>query len=152
MITPTVRRYLDDHHISYKTINHVPAYTAQETAQLSHISGKEIAKCVIVKIDGKLAMIVEPASIRLDLSWIKAWLKANQVELANEQEFQECFPDCELGAMPPFGNLYGMDVIVDDMLTEDRTIAFNGGTHTDLVEMAYKDYENLVKPRLMRGH
>lgn len=152
MIIPKVRQYLDDHHVKYKSINHIPAYTAQETAQMAHISGKEIAKCVIVKIDGKLAMIVEPASIRLDLAWLKEWLGAEKLELANEHEFKDCFPDCEIGAMPPFGNMYGMDVIVDNMLADDKTIAFNGGTHTDLVEMEYDDFAKLVKPRLMRGH
>src|SRR5262249_46195206 len=138
MIIPSIKQYLDSHHVKYKSINHVPAYTAQETAQMAHISGKEIAKCVIVKIDGKLAMIVEPASIRLDLAWIKEWLGAKKVELASEHEFKGCFPDCEVGAMPPFGNMYGMDVIVDNMLAEDKVIAFNGGNHTDLVEMEYK--------------
>lgn len=150
MINPRLKSYLDEHHVQYRTLKHMPAYTAQETAQMAHIPGKEVAKCVMVKVDGKLAMVVEPANIKLDLAWLQHWLGAKQVELASEYEFKDCFPDCEVGAMPPFGNLYGLDVIVENTLADDKTIAFNAGSHTELVEMEYKDFARLVHPKMMR--
>ncbi len=152
MLTPKLKQYLDESQVYYRAINHSVAFTAQETAEMAHIPGKDLAKTVIVKIDGKLAMIVEPCNLKLNLQLMEKLLKAKKVELASETEFQELFPECEIGAMPPMGNLYNMDVYVDEKLSEDDKIAFNGGTHTDLVEMAYKDFEKLVRPKMLLMH
>jgi Ala-tRNA(Pro) deacylase len=148
MLAKNLKKYLDDHRIRYKTLTHPISYTAQEIAASAHIPGKDLAKTVIVKIDGKLAMIVEPAHIKLNLRAFKDFSKAKNVELAREFEFKDKFPECELGAMPPFGELYGMDVFVDKKLAADRDIAFNAGNHKDLIEMAWQDFNNLVHPRL----
>ena len=139
--------YLESNRIKYRTIMHMPSYTAQEIAASAHISGKNVAKTIVVKIDGKMAMVVLPASNKIDLGLLKTKVGANTVELAGEQEFERRFPDCDPGAMPPFGNLYGMDVVVEDKLTEDDEIAFNAGSHTELIKMAYKDFDKLVNPR-----
>jgi Ala-tRNA(Pro) deacylase len=152
MLTPKLKQFLDDSHVKYRTIDHTVAFTAQETAQMAHIPGRELAKTVIVKIDGKMAMVIEPANLKLNLQWMEKLLGAKKVELASEREFREWFPECEIGAMPPMGNLFNMDVFVDDKLSEDKTIAFNAGTHTDLVEMAYKDFEKLVRPKMLHMH
>jgi Ala-tRNA(Pro) deacylase len=142
--------YLDNNNIQYKKIVHTPYYTAQEIAASAHISGKEVAKTVLVKIDGEITMVVLPASDIIDLGLLKKVVGADKVELAGEQEFERWFPDCDTGAMPPFGNLYGMDVFVEDKLTEDEEIAFNAGSHTELIKLAYKDFEKLVRPK--RAH
>ncbi len=144
-----LKDFLDSNGIKYVTIGHSRAYTAQEVAASSHIPGKELAKTVMVKIDGEMAMVVLPASRSVDFSLLKQTLEAKNVELATEQEFQGMFPECEVGAMPPFGNLYGMKVYVSKSLTEDEQIAFNAGSHTELIKLAYKDFENLVKPEVV---
>lgn len=152
MISQQIKKFLDQHHIKYRTINHTPAYTAQEIAAVTHIPGKELAKTVIIKIDGKLTMLVEPAYVKINLKELQSLLGAKKIELANEYEFEGKFPECETGAMPPLGNLYNMDVIVEDTLTHDRRILFNGGTHSDLVEMSYDDFARLVKPKIIHLH
>ncbi|MCP4332167.1 MAG: YbaK/EbsC family protein [Gammaproteobacteria bacterium] len=144
-----LKEFLDGHSIKYVTISHSPAYTAQMIAELAHIPGKELAKTVICKIDDKFAMAVLPASFRVDLDYLQAATGAGQIELASEAEFKNLFPDCEVGAMPPFGNLYDMDVYVAEQLAEDEEIAFNAGSHTELVRMSYKDFENLVTPEVI---
>jgi Ala-tRNA(Pro) deacylase len=141
-----LREFLDRNQVKYLVISHSVAYTAQGIAALTHIKGKELAKTVMVMVDGKLAMAVVPASFRVDLHRLKKYLKADTVELASEQEFRDRFPDCETGSMPPFGNLYGMDVFADDTLAEDHEIAFNAGTHRELVRMSYDDFVRLAKP------
>ena len=145
-----LRDFLDNNNIEYVTISHSPAYTAQRIAELTHTPGKEMAKTVIVKLDDKFAMAVLPASHRVDMDYLKRGVDASQVEVASEQEFKDLFPDCEVGAMPPFGNLYDMDVYVAERLTDDEEIAFNAGSHTELVRMAYTDFENLVSPKVIR--
>ncbi len=145
-----LREFLDSHNVEYITISHSPAYTAQRIAELTHIPGKELAKTVIVKLNGKFAMAVLPASHRVDLDYLKRGVKAHDVKVASEAEFKDLFPDCEVGAMPPFGNLYDMDVYVAEKLTEDEEIAFNAGSHTELVKLAYKDFEDLVSPQVIR--
>lgn len=141
-----LREFLDRNRIQYLVISHSVAYTAQGIAALTHTPGKELAKTVMVMLDGRLAMAVVPASLRVDLNRLKKYLGADGVELASEFEFRGRFPDCETGSMPPFGNLYGMDVFVDQTLTEDREIAFNAGSHRELVRMRFADFRNLVKP------
>ena len=141
-----LREFLDSNHVKYVTIGHSVAYTAQEIAASAHIRGKELAKAVMVLIDGELAMAVLPASFQLDLDRLKEVANAAAVRLATENEFKDKFPGCETGAMPPFGNLYGMKVFVDDTLAEDEEIAFNAGTHSELIRLAYADYQRLVAP------
>jgi Ala-tRNA(Pro) deacylase len=142
------KELLDDNGIKYVTFQHSPAYTAQEIAQSAHISGKNLAKIVMLKVDDRMAMAVVPASHQVNLESLKDAANAHKVELASEQEFKGMFPECEAGAMPPFGNLYGMKVFVSVALAEDEAIAFNAGTHTELVGLAYRDFERLVKPRV----
>jgi len=114
-----------------------------------HISGKEIAKTVIIKIEGRMTMFVLPASYKIDFEHLKEAIGAERAELATEQEFKDMFPDCELGAMPPFGNLYCMDVYVARVLKEDDEIAFNAGNHRELIKMKFSDFEKLVQPKML---
>ncbi len=141
-----LKDFLDKEHVKYVTIAHSPAYTAQEIAELTHTPGKELAKTVIVKIEGELAMVVLPASEKVRLGHLRQTLGTENIELANEDEFEGAFPDCETGAMPPFGNLYGMSVFVDQTLREDEEIAFNAGSHDELIRLSYAEYERLVHP------
>ena len=145
-----LREFLDSHKIKYVTISHSPAITAQEIAASAHIPGKELAKTVMVKIDGKMAMAVVPASYKVDFGLLQEVAEAEKVELADEREFKDMFPECEVGAMPPFGNLYDMDVYSSETLTEDEEIAFNAGSHTELIRLAYKDFEQLVQPKVAK--
>ncbi len=145
-----LKAFLDEHNIKYVTINHSSAYTAQEIAAKAHISGKNLAKTVIIKIEGKMAMAVLPASYKVDFHFLKQLFGTQQVTLATEAEFKYFFPDCEVGAMPPFGNLYDMEVFVADTLAEDNQIAFNNGNHTELLKIDYIDFERLVQPRVLR--
>jgi Ala-tRNA(Pro) deacylase len=119
-------------------------------AQSAHIRAKDLAKTVMVKVAGKLAMAVLPASDSVDLDLLKQSTGAKEVRLATEWEFKDRFPDCEIGAMPPFGNLYEMEVFVSPRLAEDEMIAFNAGSHTELVQLAYKDFAELVSPVLIK--
>src|SRR3989304_7227087 len=144
-----LKEFLDSHIIKFVTISHSRAFTAQETAASAHVPVKELAKTVMVKIDGKMAMAVLPASAKVDFDLLKKATASATIEIANEKEFKDLFPDCEIGAMPPFGNLYGMDVFVAESLTEDKEIAFNAGSHRELVKLAYKDFEQLVKPKVI---
>ncbi len=146
----TLKRFLDDHKIKYVTIKHSPAFTAKEIAASAHVAGKDLAKTVMIRVDGKMAMAVLPSTLKLDFGVVREALSANDVELATELDFKSLFPDCDVGAMPPFGNLYDMEVFVDEALTEDEEIAFNAGTHTELVKLSYRDFERLVKPTVVR--
>jgi Ala-tRNA(Pro) deacylase len=145
-----LRDFLDSYSIQYVQVSHSLAYTAQGVAALAHIPGKELAKTVIVDVDGILAMAVVPASRQVDLDRLRNAAAARSVEIALEAAFRHCFPDCETGAMPPFGNLYGMTVYADEELARDREIAFNAGTHRDLVRMSWADYETLVRPKIIK--
>jgi Ala-tRNA(Pro) deacylase len=141
--------FLDSEGVKYQTIDHSPAFTAQEVAASAHIPGKELAKTVMIKVDDELAMAVLPSFKRVDLDRLQKATDAKHVELASEREFKEVFPECELGAMPPFGNLYGIKVFVDDSLAEDEEIAFNAGSHTELMRLSYRDFERLVHPQVV---
>lgn len=145
-----LREFLDSQRIAYTSISHAVAYTAKEIAALTHISNRELAKTVIIKIDSELAMAVLPASYDVDLSSLRAATGARSVNLAKESEFKSRFPECEIGAMPPFGNLYGMAVYVDESLTKDKDIAFNAGSHNELLQVSYADFERLVNPKVLR--
>jgi Ala-tRNA(Pro) deacylase len=141
-----LKNYLDENKVRYVTIAHSPAYTAQEIAASAHIRGNELAKTVMIVIDGRMAMAVVPATCKVDLDLLKRAVGAGKLELASEEEFKDMFPDCDVGAMPPFGNLYGMEVYADNRLAKDKEIAFNAGNHTELVKMSYDDYRNLATP------
>ncbi len=144
-----LKEFLDKEQVKYVSVQHSLAYTAQEIAGLTHIPGKELAKTVMVRIDGEMAMAVLPASFKVDFDLLKSATGAQDVHLAQESEFEDRFPGCELGAMPPFGNLYGMKVFVAEPLTEDEVIAFNAGSHTELIRLAYADFERLVEPQIL---
>ena len=141
-----LKAFLDEHNIRYVSISHSTAYTAQEIAASAHIPGKELAKTVMIKVDGRMAMAVLPASYQVDFDLLKTAIGAQEVELATEEEFKDLFPECAVGAMPPFGNLYGMDVFMAASLAEDEEIAFNAGSHTELIRLAFPDYVRLVTP------
>lgn len=141
-----LRSFLDSHHVKYMIISHSVAYTAQGIAALVHVSGKKLAKTVILKVDGVLAMAVVPASMHVDLDRLRNLTGAKTVEVASELEFQAAFPDCELGAMPPFGNLYDMPVYADAALAHNEEITFSAGTHRELVRMHWNDVARLVNP------
>ena len=146
MLSPRLHSLLDEQHVHYSTLSHARTVTAQETANVAHIGNRCFAKAVMLKVDGRLAMMVMPAAYRVDLTRLSRALGGFTVELAEEAEFKDAFPDCEIGAMPPFGNLYGMPVYVDSRLAEQPEIAFNAGSHTDLVRMPYAEFERLVQP------
>ena len=143
-----LRKFLEENHVKYLTVTHSPAFTAQEIAASAHIPGKELAKTVMIKMDGEMAMAVLPASYRIDFKVLKKLTGAKNVELASENEFQRLFPQCEIGAMPPFGNLYDMPVYVAQPLAEDEEIAFNAGSHAELMKLHYADFEKLVEPKV----
>jgi len=145
-----LRDFLDNEGIKYVTVSHSVAYTAQEIAARAHVRGKSLAKTVMVKLDGNVTMAVLPATFKVDFDLLKEASGASEVELASEKEFKNMFPDCELGAMPPFGNLYGFDVYVAKTLAQDDEIAFNAGSHTELIKLPYSDFERLVKPKVVR--
>lgn len=145
----TLIEYLDERHVEYDIIAHPPSHTAQATAAAAHIPGKEMAKTVMVKVDGEMAMVVLPASMKVDFGRLLDATGAQEVELAHESEFKDLFLDCELGAMPPFGNLFGLPTFVAEELTEDEEIAFNAGSATEVVKLAYRDYARLVWPRVL---
>ena len=145
-----LKDFLDSQKVKYVVISHSTAYTAQEIAASAHIPGQQLAKTVVVRLDGQLAMSVLPASYKVDLAALKETTGAQQVELAGEPEFRSQFPECELGAMPPFGNLYDMPVYVDESLTRDEMIAFNAGSHTELIKLSCKDFKALVKPKVLK--
>jgi Ala-tRNA(Pro) deacylase len=150
MAASKLTEYLDNNHIKYEKIEHTPSYTAQEIAATAHVRGKDLAKTVMIKIDDKIAMAVLPALYKIDFGLLKKATGAKKIELASEEEFEDIFPDCEIGAMPPFGNLYGIEVFVAEKLTEDEEIAFNAGSHTELIKLSYKDMERLVHPKVAK--
>jgi Ala-tRNA(Pro) deacylase len=141
-------KFLDENEIKYVTLKHSPAYTAQGVAASAHIPGREMAKTVMVKLDGKMAMAVLPASENVNFSKLKKVAAAEEADLAGESEFRDLFPNCEVGTMPPFGNLYELPVYSDIRLAEDEEIAFSAGSHAEVVRMRYLDYERLAKPEI----
>jgi Ala-tRNA(Pro) deacylase len=149
MPVKTLKAFLDQEKIKYVSIIHSTAYTAQEVAASAHVTGKELAKTVIVELDGKMAMAVLPANRKIVLQELREVTGCDAVKFASEDEFRQRFPDCETGAMPPFGNLYEMDVYVAESLIDNDEIAFNAGSHTEIIRMGFKDFERLVRPKVM---
>ena len=149
MSLKTLQKFLDDHDIEYVVISHSKAYTAQRIAAAAHVSGKEIAKTVILKADGDLLMAVLPGTERVSLTKAQKILNANNVDLANESEFAKAFADCDVGAMPPFGSLYDIKTLVDKKLTKDEQIYFNACSHRELVKMSFEDFAKLEQPQVV---
>jgi Ala-tRNA(Pro) deacylase len=144
-----LKDFLDKEKIKYVSIVHSPAFTAQEVAASAHITGRELAKTVIVELDGKMAMAVLPANRKIVLQDLREVTGCDEVKFASEDEFREKFPECETGAMPPFGNLYAMEVYASPELGENEEIAFNAGSHTEVIKLAFRDFDRLVHPRVM---
>ncbi len=144
-----LKLFLDDKKVKYTTISHSKAYTAQQVAHSAHISGNDMAKTVMIFIDGKMAMAVLPASCHVDFQMLRDAKGIQNIALASERDFKNHFPECEVGTMPPFGNLYGMHVLVEKSLADDHEIAFNAGSHTELIKMGYEDFHRLVKPEVL---
>jgi len=145
-----MREFLNKNDIRYVTVQHSPSYTAQAVAASAHVPSKEMAKTVMLDIDGKMAMAVLPASYQVNFDQLREALNAGSITLLHENDFKDRFPDCEPGAMPPFGNLYGMPVFVSESLAEDEYIAFSAGSHHEVVLMTYADYQRLVAPSIVK--
>ncbi|WP_367606128.1 aminoacyl-tRNA deacylase [Legionella sp. W05-934-2] len=150
MLSPKIASYLKDHHVQYETIPHANAITASEIAQISHISGKRLAKSVAVKVDGKVSLVALPANRRLNIRTFRKAANANNVEVMREYEFQDRFDDCEVGAMPPLGELYNVDIYIAGSLAKQNWIAFNAGNHHELLKMNSLDYINLEHPKILK--
>jgi len=144
-----LKEFLDKENIKYVSIIHSTAYTAQEVAASAHITGRELAKVVIVQLDGEMAMAVLPANRKIILQDLREVTGSDQVKFVAEEDFKKKFPDCETGAMPPFGNLYGMEVYAAAALGENEQIAFNAGSHIEVIKLAYADFERLVQPKVV---
>ena len=144
-----LKEFLDAEKIKYVNVIHSPAYTAQEVAESAHITGKQMAKTVIVELDGKMAMVVLPADRKIVLQDLREVTGSDQVKFASEETFRQRFPDCETGAMPPFGNLYGMEVYMAEGLRDNDQIAFNAGSHTEVMKVPFADFERLVRPKVL---
>ena len=142
-----LKRFLDKNQVEYRVIAHPVSYTSQDTVKAAHESGKEFAKTVMLKVDGRMVMAVLPSNHKVNLEHFKQVMNAKSVKLATEEEFKNLFVDCEIGAMPPFGELYDMDVVIANSLAENDMISFNAGTHREMIKMSYKDFDRLVNPR-----
>ena len=150
MPTQKLKQYLDEQNVRYVSINHSLAFTSLQIAKSADIPTKQMAKTVILKINNQLAMLIIPSAFQVNLELIGLALVGSKMELTTESEFSSKFPDCEVGAMPPFGNLYDMEVFVAETLAEDKEIAFNAGTHTELIRMSYEDFERWVEPIVLK--
>ncbi|MFI5394826.1 MAG: aminoacyl-tRNA deacylase [Candidatus Binatia bacterium] len=148
-ILTKLREHLDRNNVQYEVISHRQAFTAQEVAAAEHISGKELAKVVMMRSGRNFLMVVLPAPNRVDLEKAKGALGLPDLTLATEEEFAGLFPQCEPGAMPPFGNLYNLPVYVDRLLTKDDMVIFNAGNHTQTVKMKYADFARMVQPKVV---
>lgn len=145
-ILAKLKQYLDENAVRYEVLSHRLAYTAQEVAAAQHVKGREFAKVVMAKAGDGFVMAVLPAMAKLDTGKLARAAGGAQVQLASEQEFERLFPNCDAGAMPPFGNLFGLPVYVDRSLAKDETIVFQAGTHLDTVRMRFDDFARLAAP------
>ena len=141
-----LENYLRENQVPFDELHHPRAVSAQEVAASEHVPGRMLAKTVMVLADGEMVMLALPAPYQVDLEKAAAALGVDEARLAEEEEFEDSFPDCEVGAMPPFGNLYGVPVYVEKTLAEDETIVFRSGTHTETMSVSYSDFERLVEP------
>jgi len=147
-----LKEYLDSKKVGYEVLTHGKTYTAKELAQALQVPGKDLAKVVMLKVGERFVMTVLPANWKVDLHRLRDIFQTHQVRLATEEEFRGLFPDCDPGAMPPFGNLYGLEVYVDQSLTQDEEIVFPAGTHSEAVKLRYQDFVNLVSPKVGEFH
>lgn len=144
-----LKEFLDNHKVKYVSMSHSPAFTSQEIAAAAHVSGRQLAKTVIVKAGDHLAMVVIPANDQVNFTKLADITGTSSVDLASESEFKDKFAGCEVGAMPPFGNLYDMPVFISSELSKQDHIMFNAGSHSELMQVAFHDYERLVKPKVV---
>lgn len=149
MISTRLKQFLDENGVGYDVIHHDPAFTAQELAARMHVSGYEFVKVVVVKLDGNYALAALPAPLRVNFKKLAQGAGVSKCSLASEGEFQQLFPDCELGAMPPFGNLYNLPTYVDQELTANENIVINAGTHAEGIRLRYADFNRLAHPRVI---
>jgi Ala-tRNA(Pro) deacylase len=145
-----VRSFLKDHHIQYRSLYHPSTYTAQQLAHVEHIKGQKIAKSVLLKAGDEFVLAVLPAAYKVDFTEMKKVLGKNELRLGTETEMRQLFPDCEIGAIPPLGNLYGIKVFVDESLRANDEIVFSVGTHREALQLKYHDFEEAVKPIVAR--
>ncbi|HEX3627995.1 MAG TPA: YbaK/EbsC family protein [Verrucomicrobiae bacterium] len=149
MAVSKIKEFLDNEGVKYAAISHAPAFTTQKVAESAHISARQLAKTVIVKLDGEMAMAVLPANQKVIMQDLRDMTGSENVKFATEAEFEKHFPDCEIGAMPPFGNLYGMEVFVAESLAGTKEIAFNACSHAEVIRMSYTDFDRLVQPKVL---
>jgi Ala-tRNA(Pro) deacylase len=150
MISTRLKQFLDQQQVGYDVMQHDPAFTAQQLAARLHVPGREFVKVVVVKMDGQFALAVLPAPLRVNLKTLAGGAGVKKCQIASETEFQQLFPDCELGAMPPFGNLYNLPTYVDQELTFDENIVINAGTHAEAIRLRYSDFARLARPKVVR--
>ena len=148
-ISTRLKELLDTSNVVYEQRTHTPAYSATRTAEAMHVPGSSLAKTVIVNADGLLRMAVLPADSKVNLDHLQWVTRAENIRLANESEFKDSFPTCELGAIPPFGNLFGLPVYCDTRLEYNDSIEFNAGSHTETIRMAFEDFKRLAKPTMI---
>ncbi|HEX5136012.1 MAG TPA: YbaK/EbsC family protein [Planctomycetota bacterium] len=148
VVATKLKAFLDARKVVYQVLKHHERFTSQEIAEALHVPGRMLAKVVIAKADGTLRMAVLPGDLRLDLKKFAKAAAAKEAALATEAEFRDAFPDCEIGAMPPFGNLYAMRVIVDKALAADEQIVFEAGNHHEAIKLLYADFARLVVPQV----
>lgn len=144
----TVVEYLNENRSKFRVSEHKPVYTADQLATVEHVLPREVAKPVVVKVEGKYVVCVLPADRKIDIYALQKHFRADNVELASEQEMQTLFPDTEVGAEPPFGNLYNLPTLMDKSLAKDKEIVFLGGKHDQSIWMSMKDYKKLVQPQI----
>jgi len=150
-IANRIRECLEEHKVPYTHCTHRLAYTAQEVAAAQHVPGHQMAKTIVLKADSQYILLILSAVMKVNLKVLRDELPFKHLELATEKEFASLFPDCELGAMAPFGNLYGLAVYVDKSLTDDDEIVFNAGTHVDTIRIKYADFARLVRPAVIQA-
>jgi Ala-tRNA(Pro) deacylase len=150
MIATRLKKFLDDYGVGFDVMHHDPAFTAQELSARLHISGYEFVKVVVVKMDGQFALAALSAPLRVNFKQLAQTAGVKKVSLASEEEFQQLFPDCELGAMPPFGNLYSLPTYAEQDVAANENIVVNAGTHAEAIRLRYADFSRLVRPRLGR--
>jgi Ala-tRNA(Pro) deacylase len=146
VVSPKIKDYLESKRVNYQTLEHEPAFTALEIAGAQHLPGRDVIKTVVVSADGQFIMCILPAVHRIDFGKLRKIIGANDVHLADESEVSALFPDCEVGAEPPFGEAYGLKVYADKILEENEEIAFNAGTHTDMLRIKFRDFVRLARP------
>lgn len=148
MVLTRLKQFLEENKVEYEVHSHPETFTAQEIAASLHVPGKELAKVVILRVGQRFLMAVLPASYRVSFDKIRELTGETEVRLASEAEFKDLFPDCEVGAMPPFGHLYNLEVLADRSLTDNTWIVYQAGSHIDTIRMKYADFVRLAQPRM----